>query len=102
MLGAFMRASQADFAAHTAKMPSHFTVAGHRIRSQTTDGCAICIERNAAPHHFHVVFLEASGQTGIAGGSTSVACVDASLIAGMNMHCSISGSFLYGRCGPEP
>jgi hypothetical protein len=102
MLGAFMRASQADFAAHAAKMSSHFTVAGHRIRSQTTDGCAICIERNAALHHFYVVFLEASGQASAAGDSTSVACVDASLIAGMNMYCSISDSLRCGRCGPEP
>ena len=64
VLGAFFAAAPADVGTHLQQVPGMHRAAGH----QRADVGAVAVKLNAAGHHFHIVFLQAGGSTGFAGG----------------------------------
>ena len=86
VLHALIGAGEAYFTAGAGQVSGHFAVAGRGRGGQLADGSAIDVQRDAACHHLHIFFSQATGQAGIAGGGTGVAGVDTGLVAERGVH----------------
>jgi len=80
MLGALVTACLAHLGTKLAKRSCEITTPGHEGSSETADLGAIHVERNAARHHFDVVFMQAGRRAHVACVGTGVASFDTRLI----------------------
>lgn len=66
VLCAFLAARVADLCAELADLLRELRAARHLARRKRADVRATAIELDAAGHHFHVLFVQASGRTVLA------------------------------------
>lgn len=74
---AFVAACLANLRAKLANRFGEFAAASHVSRCHAANLCAIHIERDAARHHFYIVFLQAGGGAVIAGRCACITGIDA-------------------------
>ena len=77
VLGAFVAAALADIGAQRADGLGMFAATCHGGGCKVAQRGAVHVERNAARHHLHVVFLQASAGAVVAGDGAGVAGCDA-------------------------
>ena len=76
MFFAFGATGVANLGTGVAQHCGEFAAARHCAGRQPAEGGAVDIERNAARHHFHVLFLQAGTRTNVAGIGAFIARVD--------------------------
>lgn len=80
VLGALVAAGLADFGADPADLGRYVATASHETRGQPADGRTVNVERDAAGHHLHVLFLQAGRRAVVASVGAGAAGVDARLV----------------------
>jgi hypothetical protein len=80
MFGTLVATSLADVGAETADLFCGLPAHAHDLCGRVTNGSTLHVQPDATGHHLHILFLQAGGSAMIAGGGTTQASLDTTLI----------------------